>query len=316
MQACSILHSSCPQLVMPQPPYPIIDTHQHLWDPKRFNLPWLAGAGPHLNRQNSIDQYNAAVEGLPIASAIYMEVNAADDQKLAEAKQVHQLIESGEHVTSAAILSADPGKANFREFVDRFESASWVKGYRQVLHGGATPAGYCLKARFINHCRHLGATGKTFDLCVRSGELKDAALLAEACPDTQFILDHCGNADPKAFFTKEDPRRGSSTKDAKQWKADMTALAKHPNVACKISGIIARVPQQWTPDDLRPVVEHCAQAFGPERIVFGTDWPVCNAGGTAREWIEALQQIVSDWPADAQQRLWSENAKSIYHLDG
>lgn len=299
---------------MPDKPFPIIDTHQHLWDPKRLNLPWLAGAGPHLNRKNAIDEYNAAVEGLPIASAIYMEVNAAPDQKLEEAKQVRQLIDSGTAVTSAAILSADPGNANFRDFVDQFESEAWVKGYRQVLHGGDTPPGYCFKARFINNCRHLAETGKTFDLCMRTGELKDAIRLADACPDTRFVLDHCGNIDPKAFFAKDDPRGGSNPTVVARWKEDMTELAGHPNVACKISGIIARVPKQWTPDDLRPMVEHCVEAFGDERIVFGSDWPVCLAGGTPREWVEALQQIVSPWSPEAQQRLWSENAKTIYQL--
>lgn len=300
--------------MMPQPPYPIIDTHQHLWDPKRLNLPWLAGAGPHLNRRNAIEEYNAAVSGLPIASAIYMEVNAAPDQKLEEAKLVRELIDSGVYVTKAAILSADPGNTNFHAFVDRFETESWVKGYRQVLHGGATPPGYCLKARFINHCRHLGTTGKTFDLCMRPAELKDAARLVDACPDTRFVLDHCGNVDPKAFFAKDDPRGGSAPEKAARWKEDMTALAKLPNVYCKISGIIARVPKEWTPDDLRPVVEHCVEAFGDKRVVFGTDWPVCNAGGTARQWIEALQQITSNWSSEAQQRLWSENAKTIYQV--
>ncbi|MBA2113992.1 amidohydrolase family protein [Bremerella alba] len=299
---------------MPQPAYPIIDTHQHLWDPKRLSLPWLKGAGPHLNKRNAIEEYTAAVEGLPIASAIYMEVNAAPDHKLQEAQQVRQLIESGRHVTTAAILSADPGLENFRDFVDPFQMQSWVKGYRQVLHGGSAPKGYCLKARFINNCRHLGSTGKTFDLCPRPAELKDAARLADACPDTRFVLDHCGNVDPKAFFASNDSRRGSAPPNAARWKEDMTELARHPNVFCKISGIIARVPKQWTPDDLRPVVQHCVEAFGDGRVVFGTDWPVCNAGGTARQWIEALQQITSDWSPEAQQRLWSKNAETIYNL--
>ncbi|QDU76250.1 Amidohydrolase [Bremerella volcania] len=299
---------------MPKTEYPIVDTHQHLWDPKRLNLPWLEGAGSHLNRKNAIEEYNAAVEGLPIASAIYMEVNAAPDQKLKEAKLVRQLIDAGTYVTSAAILSADPGSPNFRDFVDQFESHAWVKGYRQVLHGGATPPGDCLKARFINNCRHLGSSGKTFDLCMRPAELKDAVRLADACPDTRFVLDHCGNIDPKAFFAPNDPRGGSNPNDVARWKKDMAELAGHPNVVCKISGIIARVPKQWTPDDLRPVVMHCLEAFGDQRIVFGTNWPVCNAGGTARQWVKALQQITSDWSPEAQQRLWSENAKSIYKL--
>lgn len=94
----------------------------------------------------------------------------------------------------------------------------------------------------------------------------------------------------------------------------MMDLARHPNVFCKISGIIARVPKTWSPEDLRPIVQHCVDAFGPNRVVFGSDWPVCNIGGSVKQWVEALATITANWPADAQNRLWNANAKSIYDL--
>ncbi|RCS54386.1 amidohydrolase [Bremerella cremea] len=292
----------------------IIDTHQHLWDLEKLELPWLNNAGPPLAAQHWVEEYAAATTGLNIQTAMYMEVDAAADQKQREADHVLALIASSKSSTRYAILSANPGQDGFRKFVAPFRNNQAVKGFRQVLHGGNTPAGYCLSRKFIDNCRYLGELGKTFDLCLRPKELKDAVRLAEACPKTRFVLDHCGNADPKAFFPRSDARRGEPDHDADQWRQDMATLAEQENVFCKISGIVARVPEKWSPDDLQPIVQHCAEAFGDRRIVFGSDWPVCKLGASLKEWVTALREIISPWPTAAQARLWRENAQNIYQI--
>ncbi|MEW4561641.1 hypothetical protein AB1K70_03900 [Bremerella sp. JC770] len=175
---------------MPTPAHPIIDTHQHLWELERMKPPWLTGAGPPLETKNFIEEYTAAVAGLPIDMAVYMEVNVASEQKQLEAERVIRLIDSGNTLTKAAILSANPAAPGFRPFVDQFASTDCVKGYRQVLHSKATPPGYCLSPTFVENCRHLGKQGKTFDLCLRTGELQDGAQLAAACSETRFIVNH------------------------------------------------------------------------------------------------------------------------------
>ncbi|MEW4455927.1 amidohydrolase family protein [Bremerella sp. JC817] len=299
---------------MPPSLPPIIDTHQHLWDPEQLDLPWLKNAGPPLAGRHWAEEYRTATEGVPIAASIYMEVDADPAQKLKEADLVLKLIESDSSPTKGAILSANPGADGFRKFVDRFRNDDRVKGYRQVLHGGTTPAGYCLSEKFMANCRYLGSQGKTFDLCLRTPELRDAVRLAAACPETTFVIDHCGNADPKAFFTKDDTRNVRPSHDAQRWRDDMIELAHQPNLHCKISGIVARVPDEWSADDLRPIVEHCRETFGESRIVFGSDWPVCKMGASLKEWVAALAEIIAPWPRDAQQKLLSENARKIYHL--
>ncbi|WP_158265243.1 amidohydrolase family protein [Blastopirellula marina] len=299
---------------MPIPQFPIVDTHQHLWDPDKVRLPWLDGAGPPLAAKHWTEEYYTATEGLAIETAMYMEVDAAPDQKMQEARHILELIASGKSRTRCAILCANPGSDGFRRFVDVYRDHGVVRGFRQVLHGGSTPAGYCLTPKFIANCHYFGALGKTFDLCLRPKELSDAVKLAEACPDTRFILDHCGNADPKAFFASDDPRRGKPDHDAYQWRQDIADLAKHENVFCKISGIVARVPEKWNAEDLEPIVTHCAEAFGEERIVFGSDWPVCKLGASLKQWVEALNEIASSWSPSAQARLWRENALYIYNI--
>jgi len=84
---------------------------------------------------------------------------------------------------------------------------------------------------------------------------------------------------------------------------------------CKISGIVARMPKgEWQPEQLAPVIDHCLDAFGPDRVMFASDWPVCTLGASLREWVEALKQIVSDRPPAEQRKLFHDNAVKFYRL--
>jgi L-fuconolactonase len=148
---------------------------------------------------------------------------------------------------------------------------------------------------------------------MRSKELSDGAKLAALCPETRFIVDHCGNADPMAFRpAKAD--RGSSQRAADEWKRGIDRLAALPNVICKISGIIARLPPGGDAHDLAPIVDYCLEAFGPDRVVFGSDWPVCLKGGSLRTWVDMLGEIIATRPAIDRTKLWSANAVRHYRL--
>jgi predicted TIM-barrel fold metal-dependent hydrolase len=217
--------------------------------------------------------------------------------------------------TIAAVVSGRPPSDTFAAYVQQFQGSPYIKGIRQVLHG-SSPAGYCLQDNFVRGIRLLGELRLSFDLCLRPKELADGAALAEKCPDTRFILDHCGNADPESFLKPGDSRLADAKIDhsADEWRRGLERVASCKNVICKISGIVARAPKPWTADDLAPIVDHCLDSFGPERVVFGSDWPVCLNGAPLREWVAALKQIVSGRPADLQRRLFRENAVAFYRL--
>jgi predicted TIM-barrel fold metal-dependent hydrolase len=162
--------------------------------------------------------------------------------------------------------------------------------------------------------RLLGELGLSFDLCLRAGELADGVRLVAQCPDTRFIIDHCGNADPAAFLPAK-RRSAPPSHNTDSWRRDMDGFGKHPQTICKISGIVARAPQpDWSPDDLAPIVNHCLEAFGPDRVVFGSDWPVCRMGAELSEWVAALHQIIGTRPLAERKKLLSENAQRIYRL--
>lgn len=280
---------------------PIIDTHQHLWDLAKFRLNWLA-PDSKLNRSFTPDDYRKATEGLNVVKAVYMEVDVVPAQEVEEARTLIALCRSKTTPTVAAVISGRPASDGFKAYLARFQDAPEIKGVRQVLHSAETPPGYCLDPKFVAGIRALGEAGLSFDLCMRPAELRDAARLVDACPDTRFILDHCGNADVLA-------------KDRSAWKADLADLARRDRVVCKVSGILASTQgRPWTPDDLAPIVNHVLDSFGPDRVMFGGDWPVCTLGGTFRQWVEALRTIVRDRPEADRRKLFSANAERVYRL--
>lgn len=306
LSSCSSLDSSPADAL-------IIDTHQHLWDLDKQNLPWLKGAPGVLRHSYRTAEYAKAFAGLNVKS-IYMEVDVAPADHEKEADLVVGLCRDGKSSTIAATIGGRPASPQFEGYITKYKATGYVKGVRQVLHGDSTPRGFCLQPDFVRGIRALGEHRLNFELTMRPTELHDGAKLTTLCPDTRFVLDHCGNGDPKAFNPKLASDQKRSCKPD-EWKRGIDACAARPNVVCKISGIVAFVPPgKWHAEDLAPVVNHCLDAFGPDRVFFGGDWPVCLLGSPVRGWVDALRQIVSSRPASERRKLWSRNAIKFYGL--
>ncbi len=286
----------------PKDAVPIVDTHQHLWDLTQFKLPWIKPDSP-LARNFVLDDYRKATEGLNVVKTVYMEVDVDPSQQDAEADFVIGLCrDSAKTKVAGAVISGRPASDGFTRYLGRFRGSKHVKGLRQVLHGDGTKAGYCLQPAFVKGIRLLGECGLSFDLCMRPGELPDGAKLIDQCPQTRFIVDHCGNANVQA-------------RDPAQWQKDIAEIAKRKNVVCKVSGIVASArPGAWRPEDLAPIVNHTLEAFGPDRVMFGGDWPVCTLAATYRQWLEALQAIVKDRKEEERRKLFHDNAVKFYGL--
>jgi predicted TIM-barrel fold metal-dependent hydrolase len=293
--------------------FPIVDTHQHLWGLKKFTLPWLAKNESLKNDYLPKDYADATAklctfkvggQSLPgkIVKAVYMEVDVDPSQQAQEAEYVIGLCKSGETPTTAAVISGRPASDDFKKYVTAYKDNKYVKGLRQVLHGDGTPKGYCLDDKFVKGVQLLGELGMSYDICIRPGELLDGAKLIDACPGTRFILDHCGNANVLA-------------KDQSHWKKDIAEVAKRKKVVCKVSGIIASAkPGEWTAEQLAPIVKHVLDVFGPERVMFGGDWPVCTLTAPLNVWIETLYRIVRDRSEEQLRKLFHDNAVKFYGL--
>ena len=291
---------------------PIIDTHQHLWDLSRFQPPWLSDAPEILAKSYVTKDYLEATAGLNVVKAVYMEVDVDPKQQVAEAEYVIALCKSEDHPTVGAVISGRPNSAGFKPYIMQFKDSPYIKGVRQVLHVPSASQGLCLEPQFVASMHVLGELGMSYDLCMRPKELGDGARLARLCPETRFVVDHCGNADPRAFMpgAAEQP-----THDVKQWQRDLAGLADCPNVICKISGIVARAPKgEWKSDILAPPINFCLDKFGPDRVVFGGDWPVCLLGASYRRWVDSLKEVISNRSESDQRKLLHDNAEKFYRL--
>lgn len=291
---------------------PLLDTHHHLWDLSRFELPWLAGLDA-LDRSFTLADYATASTGTGIDASVYMEVDVAEHQRQDEVEYIVDLCAAEGNPLRAAVVSGRPADADFDTWVEWLSTQSSVRGVRQVLHVPDVAKGACLQPAFVAGVQKLGSAGLLFDLCMRPAELGDGARLARSCPDTTFVVDHCGNADPAIVAGAAESGEGPFAHSADDWRRQIDALGACDNVVCKISGIVARAPETANLADLlAPTIRHCLDAFGPNRVVFGGDWPVCTLGAPLATWVAALRQVMSSRPDAERSALFHGNARRIY----
>jgi predicted TIM-barrel fold metal-dependent hydrolase len=118
------------------------------------------------------------------------------------------------------------------------------------------------------------------------------------------VLDHCGVPDVKGRAL--DP-----------WRDRMRAMAALPNVVCKVSGVVAYADRErWAPADLAPFIRHTIDCFGWDRVMFGSDWPVCTLSASLKQWVEALREVIAGASEEQQRQLFHDNAVRVYRLDG
>ena len=284
---------------------PIIDTHQHLWDLSKFTLPWHEAEDlPSLKRSFVMSDYLEATKGLNVVKAVYMEVDVAPEQQVAEADYVTDLCKRGDNPMKAAVVSGRPGTPGFEPYVRKLAQNKFIKGIRQVLHSAATPTGFYLQPKFVESIQLLGELGLSFDLCLRSDDVIDAVKLVDQCPKTRFIIDHCGNMSVT-----------STDKQARtRWLDGMKQMAARKNTVCKISGIIVTANRDWKPEDLAPNINDSMDTFGEDRIMFAGDWPVCTLKASFAQWVGALKTIVKDRPMAFQKKLFHDNAAKFYGI--
>ena len=284
---------------------PIVDTHQHLWDLTKFTLPWAKG-NEVLGKNFVTADYLKASAGLNVVKTVYMEVDVTPEQQVQEAEYVLELCRSKGNPMCGAVISGRPASDGFRDYILKYKGNEFIKGVRQVLHNEDIPAGYCLDKQFVKSVQLLGELGMSFDLCMRDQELLDGDKLVALCPNTRFIVDHCGNLSVQE----------TDAKKRQKWQDGMKALAQRPNVVCKISGIIATAKQDWKVADLQPNMQFSMETFGPDRRMFAGDWPVCTLTASFAQWVNALKEIVKNMGMSAadQKKLFHDNAVKFYNL--
>jgi predicted TIM-barrel fold metal-dependent hydrolase len=277
----------------------IVDTHQHLWDLDLFRYSWLDSL-PQLNRSFRMPDYLKAAEGLNVVKSVHLEADVNEPCMLGETRHLLALADQNDNPLEGIVACGRPERKDFKSYLDKIAGHPKLKGIRRVLHTQPDEVGQ--EPTFLKNVATLASYGLSFDICVLARQLPIAIKLVAQCPEVVFILDHCGI--PQVKEKNLDP-----------WRAHISEIARFQNVSCKISGLVAYAdPKLWTVEDLRPFVEHTIASFGWDRVLFGSDWPVCTLAASYRQWVEALQAITKTAGEANQKKLFYDNAIRVYRL--
>jgi predicted TIM-barrel fold metal-dependent hydrolase len=277
----------------------LFDTHLHIVDRKRLDYPWLSDAGA-LNRDNLYEDYARDALRCGISNVFHMEVDVAPGCIDDETAYIKEISRRPGSLVRGAIAACRPEEDGFAAHLERSLADPFVKGFRRVLH--VAPDDTAEQPLFRENIKRLSGTRMTFDLCVLPHQFERIMTLVDLNPDVRFILDHCAN-----------PPIKDGMKDV--WRKGITDFARRPNVTAKITGVIAYGDLDgWTVESLRPYVEHTIGSFGWDRVVWGSDWPVCTLGGGLTPWVAATHALTAGCSAEERDKLYQANAKRIWSI--
>jgi L-fuconolactonase len=282
------------------PDFPIIDAHVHLWDPQYLSLPWLHGL-PILQRPFLPTNLAEQSDDIPLTNIIVVEAAVAPEQAATEASWIAALAQEYPQISGfVAAVKLDQRATLPAHLAALREYGPLIKGVRHNLQDLAPD--FCLQPDVIHAVELLADLDWSFDLCIRHTQLPAVVELVQRCPQTRFILDHLGK--PAIAAQQLDP-----------WRDQLAALAACPNVACKLSGMVTEADlQHWKSSDLVPYIQYALHVFGPDRVLFGGDWPVLLLASSYQTWVTTLHQLTADLDSDNQRKLWADNARHWYRL--
>ncbi|KAK8743589.1 hypothetical protein OTU49_001144 [Cherax quadricarinatus] len=203
------------------------------------------------------------------------------------------------------VAGLDPTHPQFESrLVSLKEAVPLLVGVRHILDLDDRPH-YLLEEDLVAGVNVLQAHNLTFDLLLRPPLLEEAVVLAgRVSAGARIVVDHL--AKPYITAGKLDP-----------WRQHITALARHPNLYCKLSGMVTEADlEKWKTEDLRPYVEHVLSVFGPERLMFGSDWPVCRLASNTdyQRVFSTMRELLQHLPHHHQEMIFSTNARTFYNL--
>lgn len=275
-----------------------IDTHQHLIYRDLVGYSWTADIPALATGDFTQADYDALTDGSGVVGKVFMEVGVDEADYQTEARFVAGLV--GSHGLLGQIASIRPEfDAGFDDWLA--ESAGLrVVGFRRILH--VVPDEVSQSDTFRRNLRKIGAAGLPFDINFLARQLGIAEALVRACPNQVFVLDHCGVPDIAGGAYEE-------------WAGGITAIAKLPQVVVKLSGIAAYcAPGTASVAVFQRYFDHLMQSFGPDRMLWGSDWPVVNLGMRLPDWIAATRALIGGLSEDEQFAIAQGTARRVYGL--
>ena len=278
----------------------LLDTHQHLVYRDVANYSWAKDIPPLATDNFTVENYLKLTEGLGIGGTLFMETGVDDPDYQNEAKYVQKLSDNPNNGIKGLIVSIRPEDDSFDAWFNETLQMN-VSGYRRILH--VMPDETSQTQTFRDNVKKIGKAGKPFDICYLPTQLSIAYDFAKDCQEVNLVLNHCGVPSIAAG-------------EIDQWGKDIKKLAELPNVYCKLSGLMAYcAPGTSSQQTIQPYVDHVLETFGPNRMVWGSDWPVVNLGKGIQEWISVTRNILSKLSDSEAEAIANANAQKIYNID-
>lgn len=273
----------------------IIDTHVHFWKYDKVRDAWIT------NDMKILRQDYVPAHLIPT-----LKRNDVDGCVAVQAGQTeyetHFLVElSKTHPEIKGVVGwVDLLNKNLEERLQFFSQYNIIKGWRHVVQ--SEPDDFLLRTDFQNGIRALQQYDYTYDILIYHYQLKAALELVSKFPEQKFVVDHCAKPD-------------IGKKDIEEWRTSINELAKHTNVYCKLSGLLTETRwKQWSPADFYPYLDTVFEAFGTDRLMFGSDWPVMLLSGIYVQWKSLLEKYMENFVEEDRLKVFGENAIEFYNL--
>ena len=273
-----------------------IDAHQHFWNYSAAEYPWI---GPGMERlaHDHLPTDLApllAAEGIDGSVAVQARQSVEESRWLLALTEAHPLVKG---VVGWVDLRSD----RVGDDLQALAANPKFVGVRHVVQDEPDPR-FVLGAAFVRGLQQLRQHGLTYDLLLYPNQLAAAIELVGLLPEQPFVIDHLAK-----------PRIAAG--ELESWEREIRAIARHDNVCCKVSGMVTEAARPgWTPDDFTPYLDVVLDAFGPERLMFGSDWPVCLLAGEYADVAAIARDYFSRLTAAEQQMIWGDTAARFYGL--
>ena len=279
-----------------------IDSHHHVWDLSVRAQDWMEGeALKPISRTFTMDDMDPVLAESDIDFTVIV-------QTVAVMEETPEFLDiAASHPKVAGVVGwLDMEAGDITAALESHlahPSARYLVSIRDLAQYKEDPK-WLARDGVVANLQRLGERGITYDLLTLAHQLPAAIDAVRSCPETQFVLDH---------ISKPNIADG----EIDQWSRDVRTLAALPNVVVKVSGMVTEATwTEWTPETFRPYVDVLTESFGPERMMFGSDWPVCLVAGGYRDIVGIIETLTSRWSAAEQQAIWSGTAISAYRLKG
>ena len=270
----------------------MIDAHQHFWQVGRFDYPWMSKDLGVLYRDYLPTDLAPILKQNGIEKTVLVQASNSISEtrwllELADANDFIAGVVGWVDLTSPDIeLSTHPKFKGVRHLVESEPYDDWL-----------------VQPSVLSNLQKLSARGLSYDLLVHTRHLKHVPLIAETCPNLALVVDHL--AKPPI-----------ARNEIKEWSHAIAPLARYPNIHCKLSGLVTEANwNSWQFDDLRPYVESALEFFGAERMMFGSDYPVCLLASSYDRVLDAFQETLEDLSAADREKIFATNAAEFYRLD-